>query len=201
MRSPISGPLTVSLLTLTHSSKGQVDDYKAPAHGPNYAVRWNPKTGLLQDHSQISDGFSVAWDMNLDGAVVGAGMVDGTVHAKMWVPSDGTGACVDCCGPVGSSAPDVGYMIGPVGAEAYSSGGGAYGSPFASTGGPGSGFAVGSGRAGGFGGAGGGGRGTLTSSGGEGEGVVPEPSTVARVDDRSGVVPGARMVARPTLRP
>ncbi len=141
-----------------------------------------PGTGLLQDHSQIGGDFLVTWDINANGAVVGAGMADGAVHAKIWIPGDDTGLDTDSLA-TGASAPgaDVGYMIGPVGARALPGGTPGYSTPFSSLA-SNSGYRLGpGGSSGGFGGGGGGGTtGTSipVSSGGEGE-AVPEPTTMA----------------------
>ena len=110
---------------------GRVAGYDAAPHGPNYAARWNPATGRLQDHSAIGGKFAVAWDINSQRhrGRIRRRRLEHTTRAVMWQPaSAGTAAEgeFDCAGARAGSQPavpqplntDVGYQVGAVGMAA-----------------------------------------------------------------------------------
>ena len=172
---------------------GRVASYDAAPHGPNYAARWNPNTGRLQDHSAIGDGFALAWDINAQGMVVGYTQTpQNTTRTVMWQPAppatdaDGKLKCVNCAltkpadlAPGRNRSTSMSDIKS--GQWALSTGAGYGGSSFGVLGGSGGGrtyTGYSGGGAGGFGGMGGGFGGSSSSSsssGGEGE-DVPEPA-------------------------
>ncbi len=197
---------------------GRFRGYDAAPHGPNYAVRWNPATGRLQDHSAIGTQLAVAWDINARGTVVGAAQSsDRVVRAAMWQPategegesgwSDGCGCGCELAAEPALPAPfstDVGYQLGAVGMPGASGGGGGSPGTFAATGGGPSGYVGGGG--GGFWGGGGGGGGGFRGGGGGGsfpgggEGEVPEPTSVALWLSALLAAAGGRWVGRRRAR-